>query len=332
MTTSIDVLDGAALERLEPGHGRRAYLAALAHDGTRSYVENADVELKVVVVDGTALPLLVGRDVEGNTDLCSPLAHYVLYTLEELAKRRRGIPPALLQAVTRPPATVLRLAGIDRAVFLNNWLWSTNPSLSLDSTQLAALTTALAAAHPDAAIVVRSVNPELDPDGTARLRESGYRLVRSRRVYLVDPCSAAYSARSNSREDAALLGRTPYGIETRPDVLAPHVPRMAQLYRDLYVEKHSRLNARLTERFFALTLDEAVFSYCGFVRDGRLDAFIAWYVHSDTMLRGAVPVEEFDAVYDRHLPLHRRLAWTLLGVATGWAATTRVDRRARPAR
>ena len=75
MTTSIDVLDGAALERLEPGHGRRAYLAALAHDGTRSYVENADVELKVVVVDGTALPLLVGRDVEGNSDLCSPLAH-----------------------------------------------------------------------------------------------------------------------------------------------------------------------------------------------------------------------------------------------------------------
>jgi len=42
------------------------------------------------------------------------------------------------------------------------------------------------------------------------------------------------------------------------------------------------------------------------------------------MLRGATAVEEFDAVYDRHLPVHRRIVWSGLAAATRlWAQPLR---------
>jgi hypothetical protein len=136
------------------------------------------------------------------------------------------------------------------------------------------------------------------------------------------------------------------------------IPRLAELYRSLYIDKHSSLNPGLTEDFFALTLRGNDLHYRALQRAGTIDGFIVFFVDDGVLtgvfigydrglprrlglyrqliavlvaeardrglllnlsagaaefksLRGAFPVIEYDAVYDRHLSPRRRLAWWL---------------------
>ena len=342
----------------------RRYVRALVTAGPRAYVDNAHAKAWALLVGGKLLPLVVPAErAAGNADVCVPSAHYVSYTIEQLVKRHPRLPRALVPAVTRPLGAALRTGGIDRVAFVNNWLLPTNPAPRLSAAEIAALTARLIAAYPDAAVVFRSVNPRLDPDGAAALRAEGYRLVRSRRVYLLDARSRRWLSHANARTDLRLLARTPYEVVRDPAAIAPHAARLAALYQDLYLRKHSRLNPHFTERFFALTLGEGILAYRALRRDGRVDGFIAHFVEDGVVtgvvlgyerslpqglglyrmlfalltaeaaerelllnlsagagrfkaLRGAVPVEEFDAVYDRHLPAPRRVVWAGIAVAS----------------
>jgi hypothetical protein len=362
--TGIDILDAATIDRLTGSDPARAYVKAIVSAGAAFYLDNANVETKAITVGGKILPVLIasGRQ-DGNGEICSIYAHYVEYTIAEVTRRRPRLPIALLRALMLPLATVLSRGRVDRAVFVNNWLLPTNPAPGLSPAELAKVTGVLTAAHPDAAIVFRSVNARTDGPFVTALRESGYRLIRSRRVYLLDTVRGDHSRHDNFLLDGRLLARTPYAVLSDDRALLPHTDRMAALYRDLYLDKYTRLNPQLNERFFSLTVGERFLSYRALEKDGRVDGFISHFVQDGVMtgavvgydqglprklglyrqlyailireaaaqqlvlhlsggaarfkeLRGAVPEQEYDAVYDRHLPPSRRFAWACLAHAT----------------
>jgi SAM-dependent methyltransferase len=363
----VAILDAKTIGELPAATGEREavarrYVRGLVTGGARAYVDNAHVETRALLVGGKALPLVLSERAAGNADVCVPSVHYVGYSVEELAKRHPRLPRALFPPLAWPFGAILRAGGIDRVVFVNNWLLPTNPAPRLSAAEIAAVTARLTAAYPDAAVVFRSVNPWLDPDGAAGLRAEGYRLVRSRRVYVLDARSRRWLRHENARADLHVLARTPYEVMRDPAAIAPHVARLAALYQDLYLRKHSRLNPHFTAGFFARTLEEGILIYRALRRDEQVDGFIAYFIQDGVAtgailgyeralprglglyrmlfalliaeaaeqglvlnlsagaghfkaLRGAVPVEEFDAVYDRHLPTPRRLVWAGVAIA-----------------
>ncbi len=365
---SIEVLDADNVARLPRPDGSpdpaSCYIASFVRRGPRSYVDNANVRMDALVIDEKVLPLVISERVEGNSNVCSAYAHYFEYAFQELARRYRRVPSCLLKAPRSLLGALLRSGSIDRLVFVNNWLLTTNPSHGLSSAQIAALTAYLTRRYPDSAIVFRSVNPLADRPGLDALQTNGYRLVPSRRVYMLDTGSQRYLERSNVREDLRRLRQTSYSIVDRPEDLASHAPRIAALYRDLYLGKHSLLNPQFNTDFVSLTLEERFLTYRALIEDGRVDAFITYFVKDGLMttsflgydlqrprnlglyrlafalliteaaqrkallnisagagdfkmLRGAVPVQECDAVYDRHLPVPRRMLWAGIRMAAG---------------
>jgi hypothetical protein len=376
MVPSISILDAAGIDALPPPvtdeeRQRRSWVTALTRFGPRHFIDNANVTARGIVVNGNVLPLILADCVADNADVCSPYSHYIAYTLEEFAKRHRRLPSLLPRTLMLPLRAILKAGRLDRVVFVNNWLLPTNPGHGLAGEEVAELTGHLAAVYPDAAIVFRTLNRWLDSHSIAQMQKKGYRLVRSRRVYLVDTRNTRYLKHVNVRLDHRMLLRTPYQIEEDPEALAPHSARLAELYRGLYLHKHSWLNPHFNEKFFALTLTERVLTYRALVREGRIDGFIAFREGGGIItghllgydrgvpikdglyrmliaifmveaakrgavlnlsagadrfkvLRGGLPVEEYDAVFDQHLAPSRRLAWTSLRIATDmWARARR---------
>src|SRR5207247_452244 len=93
-----------------------------------------------------------------------------LRALRRLHGRGARQAPSTLPARARPDARAAAGRGApgggDRPRCLcNNWLLATNPAPRLSAAEIAAVTARLTAAYPDAAVVFRSVNPRLDPDG-----------------------------------------------------------------------------------------------------------------------------------------------------------------------
>jgi hypothetical protein len=365
---SIEVLDADNVGRLPSTAGSpdpaSCYIASVVRRGPRSYVDNANVRMEALVIDGKVLPLVISKRVEGNSNVCSVYAHYFEYAFQELAKRYRRVPLGLLNAPRSLLGALLRSGSIDSVVFVNNWLLTTNPSHGLWSAQIAALTAYLTGRYPGSAIVFRSVNPLADLRGHDALQTNGYHLVPSRRIYMLDARNQLYLERRNVREDLRRLRQTSYSIVDRPEDLVPHAPRIAALYRDLYCGKYSQLNPQYNTNFVSLTLGERFLTYRALIEDGRVDAFMAYFIKDGLitasliahdlqrprnlglyrlafalmiaeaaqrkallnlsagvgdfkMLRGAVPVQEFDAVYDRHLPISRRLPWVGIRMAAG---------------
>ena len=368
MTRAIEILGPDLLQRLPRSasadkEGALRYTCALVRDGARSYVDNAEVRIRALVVDGKVLPLVLAKTGGENSHVCSPRSHYVRYLAAERALRHPRVPRLLFRAAALPSGLGLRLGGIDDVVYVNNWLFPTNPRPGLSSDQIGRLTAKLTATYPRSAIVLRSVNPDVDRSTFAALQHNGFRLIRSRRVYVLDTAGGRHLAHANVRRDLDLLRHTPYEIVGSPRDLETHVGRLTALYRDLYLCKYPDLNPQFNARFFARTLRDEVLTYRALRHGDRIDAFAAYFVRDGIltgtligydrqlpsnlglyrmavavlieeataralllnmsagagrfkMLRGGRPVDEFDAIFDRHLPWRRRLAWTALTMAS----------------
>ncbi|MCL4835909.1 MAG: GNAT family N-acetyltransferase [Caldilineaceae bacterium] len=341
------------------GKYARRYLLPFLSDGPQAYIRNVhNTELMVAQVGETILPLTVTHFHPDNSYTCSPYSHYISYGGYEEVKRL-GNPPveALIRAALHPVAWYFRRAGLDRVVYVNNWLLSTNLYPGLDEATIRALAQALPERFPDRTVIFRSVDKRANPLLLESLRGEGYRMVLSRQVWYMQPAEALRTRQV--KEDARVLRGYRYEVVDGKDLTDDELERCLELYNLLYLEKYSYYNPQFTEAFLRLARDADILHLRALRRDGLINGVMGFFVRNGLMtqplfgydtglpvdeglyrlltlitlqeglergllvhasggvgkfkkIRGGKSVIEYNAVYDQHLPIHRRLPWRIL--------------------
>ena len=343
----------------EDGSYARRYLLPFLTDGPQTYIRNVhNTELMVAQVGETIFPLTVTNFHPDNSYTCSPYSHYISYGGYEEVQRLDNPPAeALIRAALHPVAWYFRRAGLDRVVYVNNWLLSTNLYPRLDEATIRTLARALPEKFQDRTVIFRSVDERANPLLLQTLRGEGYRMVLSRQVWYMQPEEARRTRQV--KEDARLLRHHPCTVVDGKVLNDNELDRCLDLYNQLYLEKYSYYNPQFTEAFLRLARDADILHLRALRRDGQINGVMGFFVRNGLMtqplfgydtglpveeglyrlltlitlqegeernllvhasggvgkfkkIRGGKSVIEYNAVYDRHLPIHRRLPWRIL--------------------
>jgi hypothetical protein len=145
----------------------------------------------------------------------------------------------------------------------------------------------------------------------AAFRAAGYLLVAARQVHHFDGAGAGYLRRDATRRDRRLLSRRDgYRTCEHDDFSASDMPRIARLYRMVYLERHSPLNVDYTDAFFLRAWRERWLEFVGFRNpDGEVDAVMGCLRTDGTV---STPFLGHDTTRPVELGLYRRLVALLL--------------------
>ena len=292
----------------EDGDYARRYLLPMVMDGVQKYIRNVyNTQLMLTRVDDVILPITLTDFHPNNTYTVSPYSHYISYGgYEEVKHLNNPFAEALIKLLLFPVSWFFRATDLDKVVFVNNYLVSTNLYPSVNSDQLSALSEALIRWFPDRAIVFRSVDQKKNPHVHQTLKGLGYDLVLSRQVWYMDPVAALKTRQC--KEDLRVLKKHGYEVVDGKELSDDELYRAAELYELLYLQKYSYYNPQFTLDFLKLTRDKEILHMYGLKKDGQLNAIMGFFVRN-----GAMTQPLFG--YDTSLPLEEGL-YRLLTLVT----------------
>ncbi|WP_170328413.1 GNAT family N-acetyltransferase [Ruegeria arenilitoris] len=251
------------------------FVDLFARHRSEALIANLSTRVEQLDIGGLSVPMTVNDGgLRGNCYICDPVTGYINYAIEET--RNFVSRPLLRQALIgliHSASPFVRPTGLDRAVQVNNWLFSTNPAPQIDRPTAAALRDNLTARFPDHAIILRSLNTYADASTLSAFRADGFHLLPSRQVYLFDG-RIAPKPQKDMKNDRRLLRRTPYELIANEAFEPRDYARCSALYRLLYLEKYTPLNPQYTPTFIAEMHQRGLIELEGLRgEDGELAAF-----------------------------------------------------------
>ncbi|PTL76742.1 DHHA1 domain-containing protein [Vitiosangium sp. GDMCC 1.1324] len=292
----------------EEGRFARAYLTPLIQRGSTAFVSDRTT-LRLVSMDGLVIPLAINDAEYGNSPMLSNYARYV--TLQVKAIQRGNWGPVygrLVRGVLHGVGGMLKVARIDRCVYVDHWVVLRNMPTLLTADQVQRLTRFLVSQFPDHAIVFSTLSLATHSPLLNTLKACGYDSVFAFHTRLLLPkAEVSRQVRENRRRDARLLEANGYQIVDGKE-MPGCAPRLAELYRFLNAEKYST-NQRMSVDFFETHLREGTLQFRLAVKDGRIDGFFAYAIGHDTLFP---PVFGYDLSLPQELGLYRGLVHLLI--------------------
>ncbi len=258
----------------EPVLGR--YAAALAALPNRGRLANGAFALHALQLPGRAFLVAEPEPSVPQAWLLSLRAAYGQVAREEAEAETEGVQGLAFGWAARIAEAWLEATAADRIVFVNHPLLSTSLWGGWMGEGLGEALAVLRARFPDRAFAFRSLNDWSDASLIDRLRAAGGRLIPSRVIWTVDDVAGEWLKKRDARRDRRLITAGGYRVDRPLRLSDPDWTRVRDLYRGLYLERHSRHNPDYTEACLRAGMAS------GFLRfqllrqgSGRIMAFVA---------------------------------------------------------
>ena len=278
---------------------------------TQPFIANVRTSAELLAVDDWLMPATVNHGEPDNAWVCSPLAMYRDYAIAELYRYFHPVAARPLSLLCRASGYAMRMARIDHAVALNNWMLSTNIYPGFEPASLRKLVDAALARWPGHSLWFRSLNEVQHGDWLAALSALGFDLIAGRQVYLFDRDELAprTTRHGTLRHDLKLLDRTALQRVGNTQLGTADYERVAQLYEQLYINKYTRLNPRYSPDFIQAWHRAGLLELTGFRGvGGELQGVVGMFRLAGTI---TAPIVGYNTALPQKMGLYRLLMATV---------------------
>lgn len=231
---------------------QRDYLTSIIINSCENYFTNVQSEVCLLQLNDSFIPITINDKEYDNCYVCSPYTTYVTYLLEELIHICSKPLRNLLTLLIKLHGKFLKLTRINKIVFVNNWMLSTNLYDAHLQHFVPEITHFLIQNFPDQAIGFRSLNKMTNDELIINLKKNQYIKIPSRIVYISDCRTHLYLNSRDIKKDLRQLRNTSFKIIDHDDITPLDYPRIIMLYNELYLKKYSYQNVQFTISFIEL--------------------------------------------------------------------------------
>jgi hypothetical protein len=285
---------------MSANHDTDALWRPLVEHGSQWCASNVRATAQWLEVRGARWRIAVTQPVSHNSYVVSATGQYLYYAREEIRRLPSSLSRSTARAALLPMAPILRR--IDPVVMLDALPLSTVLHQTRSREQWEHALQATRNAYPGVPILVRSLDHVVSRDTLALLTDVGCCKLPSRLVFHQDPRRNDFWRVRNVRNDVALAHHQPLQART---LVVDDSARIAELYWQLYGEKHSQLNPQYSPEWLAHGIRAGVLRGEGLMHDGRLVAAYLSYSVESVMTN---PVFGYDTALPQQLGLYRRLS------------------------
>lgn len=292
------------------GEYAKRFLTPFIKKGVGHFINNIKTDLRILVGEKYVVPLSINEGEDENSFVCSPYNYYISYGAITLNSMETGWTKPIIQGMLRAMGKVLKRYEINRVVVVNNWFFSTNLYPQLTPEQLEEIAKFLRAEFPNHALIFRSVDPSTNPVCFQTLTKIGFDYIANRQIFYIDQTTQKTLFESRLfKSDLRLLEKSGYEILDGKEVAENEIPRLVELYQNLYLKKYSELNPQLNESFVSLALKQNLMQFKALKKNGRIDGVIGYMMRDGKMF---CPFFGYDRTLPKEAGLYRNLSTVLM--------------------
>lgn len=253
--------------------GLHEYFRQLIENGVNFYIKNINAEAMILKVDNVLLPLMIADKNYEDSLYTSFYSSYIGYILKDLTST--SFSTTFFKSLLEIAGRILKKVEVNKVIYVNHWLLSTNLYPKLTKEQVRLITDYLKKEYPEHAIVFKNIAPNLLPELSDNLEAQSYKMIVSRQVFILDREARKAinkKQRAKVKRDKKLIDDTDYYFSG--SINDNDFKRLADIYHQLYIDKYSIYNPYYTSEFFELLKNNPLFNLQVLRREDAIDGML----------------------------------------------------------